>query len=90
MNTAHTQYYEWMCMSAVLKDVETSPVVTDKMSAQGITLTRQSLDESSSAYLCYNRVISVIEGYRSFNKEILPMKIFTHREYILIEYQSFL
>ena len=45
----------------MLKGVDTSPVVTGKVSAQGITLTRQSLDESSSAYLCYDRVTSVIE-----------------------------
>ena len=48
------------------KDVDTSPVVTAKVFAHGITLTRQSLDESSSAYLCYDRVTSVIEGHRSF------------------------
>ena len=46
----------------MLKDVDTSPVVTAKVTANGITLTRQSLDESSSAYLCYDRVISVIKG----------------------------
>ena len=39
-----------MWKSVVLKDVETSPVVTDKMSAHGITLARKSLDERSSAY----------------------------------------
>ena len=49
-----------------VKGVDTSPVVTAKVSAQGITLTRQSLDERSSAYLCYDRVTSVIEGHRSF------------------------
>ena len=38
----------------MLKDVDTSPVVTAKVSAHGITLTRQSLDESSSAYLSYD------------------------------------
>ena len=42
------------------KGVDTSPVVTAKVSAQGITLTRQSLGESSSAYLCYDRVIRVL------------------------------
>ena len=47
---------------AVLKDVDTSPVVTGNVSAHGVTLTRQSLDESSSAYLCYDRVTSVIEA----------------------------
>ena len=31
-------------------------VVTAKVSVHGITLTRQSLDESSSAYLCYDKV----------------------------------
>ena len=41
-------------------------IVTAKVSAQGITLARQPLDESSSAYLCYDRVTSVIEGHRSF------------------------
>ena len=44
----------------MLKDVDTSPVVTAKVSAYSITLTRQSLDERSSAYLCYDRVTSVI------------------------------
>ena len=53
-------------LSAVLKDVDTSPVVTTKVSANRITPTRQSLDQSSSAYLCYDRVTSVIEGHRSF------------------------
>ena len=47
----------------MLKGVDTSPVVTAKVSAQGITLARQSLDESSSAYLCYDRVTSVIKGH---------------------------
>ena len=73
-----------------VKDVDTSPVVTAKVSAHAITFTRKSLDERSSAYLCHDRVISVIEGHRSFNKKILPMKIFTLQEYILIENQSFL
>ena len=50
----------------MLKDVESSPVVTAKVSAHAITLNRQSLDESSPAYLCYDRVISVIKGHRSF------------------------
>ena len=47
--------------------IDISPVVTAKVSAQGITLARQSLDESSSAYLCYDRVTSVIEGHTSFS-----------------------
>ena len=51
----------------VLKGVDTSPVVTAKVSAQGITLARQLLNERSSAYLCYDRVTSVIEGHRSFS-----------------------
>ena len=51
----------------MLKGVDTSPVVTAKVSAQGITIARQSLDESSSAYLCYDRVTSVIEGHTSFS-----------------------
>ena len=51
----------------MLKGVDTSPVVTAKVSTQGITLARQSLNESSSAYLCYDRVTSVIEGHRSFS-----------------------
>ena len=50
------------------RHVDTSPVVTAKVSAHSITLTRQSLDESSSAYLCYDRVASVIERHRSFKK----------------------
>ena len=54
----------------MLKGVDTSPVVTAKVSAQGITLARQSLDESSSAYLCYDRVTSVIEGHRSFRVSV--------------------
>ena len=53
-------------MSVVLKDVDTSPVVTAKVSTHAIALTRQSLDESGSAYLCYDRVINVIEGHKSF------------------------
>ena len=52
----------------MLKDVDTSPVVTAKVSAYSITLTRQSLDESSSAYLCCDRVTSVTEGHRSFKQ----------------------
>ena len=51
----------------MLKGVDTSPVVTAKVSAQGITLARQSLDERGSAYLCYDRVTSVIEGHTSFS-----------------------
>ena len=54
----------------MLKGVDTSPVVTAKVSAQGITLARQSLDESSSAYLCYDRVTSVIEGHTSFSVSV--------------------
>ena len=54
----------------MLKGVDTSPVVTAKVSAQGITLARQSLDESSSAYLCYDRMTSVIEGHRSFSVSV--------------------
>ena len=50
----------------MLKGADTLPVVTAKVSAEGITLARQSLDERSSAYLCYDRVASVIEGHRSF------------------------
>ena len=38
------------------------------LSAYSITLTRQSLDESSSAYLCYDRVTSIIEGHSSFKQ----------------------
>ena len=53
------------------KVVDTLPVVTAKVSAHGITLTRQSLDDSSSTYLCYDRVTSVIEGHRSFNSEFI-------------------
>ena len=33
-----------------------------------ITLTGKSLDESSSDYLCYDIMLSVIEGDRSFKK----------------------
>ena len=64
----------------MLKDVDASPVVTAKVSAHGITLARQSLDERSSAYLSYDRVISVIEGQRSFKKWIYIMKLCTHQE----------
>ena len=42
-------------------DVDTSPVVTAKVFTHAITLTRQSLYERSSAYLCHARVIIVIE-----------------------------
>ena len=49
----------------MLKDVDTSSVVTAKVSTHAITLTRQSLDESSSAYLSYDRMISAIEGHSS-------------------------
>ena len=69
-----------MCKSAVLKGVDTSSVVTAKVSAHAITLTRQSLDGSSSAYLYYDGVINVIKGHKSFNKRILQLKIFTHQE----------
>ena len=37
-------------------------------------LTRQSLDESSSAYLSYDRVISAIEGHRSLKTWSYIMK----------------
>ena len=59
----------------MLKDVDTSSVVTSKVSTHAITLTRQSLNERSSAYLCYDRVISVIEGYRSFKNWIYIMRL---------------
>ena len=49
----------------MLKGVDTLPVVTAKVSTHAITLTRQSLDESSSAYLSYDGVKSAIEGHRS-------------------------
>ena len=52
----------------MLKGADISPVVTANVSAHATTLTRQSLDENSSAYLCYDRVASVIEGHRSFKK----------------------
>ena len=52
----------------MLKGVDTSPVVTAKVSIHAIAITRQSLDESSSAYLSYDRVISAIEGHRSLKK----------------------
>ena len=52
----------------MLKGVDTSPVVTAKMSTHAITLTKQSLDESRSAYLCYDRVMSEIEGHRLVKK----------------------
>ena len=55
-------------MSALVKDVDTSPVVTAKVSTHAITLTRQLLDERSSAYFCYKRVISVIEGHIGHSK----------------------
>ena len=54
----------------MLKSVDTSSVVTAKVSAHGITLARQSLDERGSAYLCYDRVTSVIEGHRSFSVSV--------------------
>ena len=63
-------------MSAVLKDVDTSPVVTAKVSTHAITLTRQPLNESSSAYLCFDRVISVIEVTMNEMTMKMTMKIF--------------
>ena len=71
----------------MLKGVDTSPVVTAKVSTHAITLTRQSLDESSSAYLSYDRVINAIEGHRSL-KNWLYNEIIIHQEYILIVYQN--
>ena len=50
----------------VKRCIDTSSVVTAKVSTYSITLTRQLLDESSSAYLSYDRVTSVIEGHMSF------------------------
>ena len=55
----------------MLKGVDTSLVATAKVSAQGITLTRQSLNKRSSAYLCYDRVTRVMEGHRSFNSKFI-------------------
>ena len=52
--------------------------LTAKVSAYDFTLTRQSLDERGSAYLCYDRVIRVKEGHRSFKKKISIMKLFIH------------
>ena len=49
----------------MLKGVDTSSVVTAKVSTHATTLIRQSLDERGSAYLSYDRVISAIEGHRS-------------------------
>ena len=65
----------------MLKDVDTSPVVTAKVSAHGITLTRQSLDERSSAYLCYDRVTSVIEGQTVdlYNKIMYTLRVNNNR-----------
>ena len=48
------------------------------MSAHGITLARQSLDESSSAYLSYDRVISAIEEHRSLKNWSYIMKLLSH------------
>ena len=62
-------------MSAVLKDVDTSPVVKAKVSTHAITLTTRSLNERGSAYLCHARVISVIEGHRSLKTWIYIMKL---------------
>ena len=50
----------------MLKDVDTSPVVKIKVSAYAIILTR--LDERGSAYLCYDRVISAIDGHMLVKK----------------------
>ena len=58
----------------MLKGVDTSSVVTAKVSTHATTLTRQSLDESSSAYLSYDRVISAIEGHRSLKTWSYIMK----------------
>ena len=65
----------------MLKDVDTSPVVTAKVSAHGITLTRQSLDERSSAYLCYDTVTSVIEGQTVdlYNKIMYTLRVNNNR-----------
>ena len=60
-------------MSAALKDVDTSPLVIAKVSTHAITLTRQALDESSSAHLRYKRVISVIEGYSRSNVHVISI-----------------
>ena len=76
----------------MLKDVDTSPVVTAKVSAYSIALTRQSLDESSSAYLSYDRVTSVIAfqlpsymtGHSMFEKLQLAYKTH-HTEAILVK-----
>ena len=59
----------------MLKGVDTSPVVTAKVSTHATTLTRQSLDESSSAYLSYDRVISAIEGHKSLKNWSYIMKL---------------
>ena len=66
--TLYMNKFQHSAHPVLLKDVDTSPVVTAKVSAHGITLTKQSLDESSSVYLCYDRVTSVIEGHRSFKQ----------------------
>ena len=63
----------------MLNDVDTSPVVTAKVSTHATTLTKQSLDERSSAYLFYDRVKSAIEGHRSFKNWICIMKLLTTR-----------
>ena len=62
----------------MLKGADTSPVVTAKVSTHGITLTRQSLDERSSAYLSYDRVISAIEEHRSLKNWSYIMKLLSH------------
>ena len=59
----------------MLRGVDTSPVVTAKVSTHAITLTKQLLDESSSAYLSYDRVISAIAGHRSLKNWSYIMKL---------------
>ena len=54
----------------MLKGVDTSPVVTAKVSTHATTL-----DESSSAYLSCDRVISAIEGHRSLKNWSYIMKL---------------
>ena len=67
-NAAHTQYDKRMWKSPVLKDVDTSHLVKLQLlvSTHAITLIRQSRDENGSAYLCYDKVISVIDWHRYF------------------------
>ena len=52
---------------------------TASVSTHAIALTRQSFDESSSASLYLEVVISVIEGHWSFKKWIHIMKLFAHQ-----------